>query len=116
MTWCFSHLSVWTRQLGIRLGGFRRWCRGCDSNQFNISFNSGSDGTFTGTLTFAGLSQQAGLSDAPLGYFNINILGATTAAVPESSAWAAMFVGVSTFLHLRRRRCSHLAAMRTRAS
>ena len=75
-------------------------------NTFTISFNAGTAGTFGGSLTFRGISEQAGLADASLpgGDITINILGATTAAVPEPSAWAAMFVGVSTFLLLRRRR------------
>ncbi|MEI6493713.1 MAG: PEP-CTERM sorting domain-containing protein, partial [Verrucomicrobiota bacterium] len=77
-----------------------------DHNTFTISFNAGTAGTFNGSLTFHGISEQAGLADASLpgGDITINILGATTAAVPEPSAWAAMFVGVSTFLLLRRRR------------
>ena len=28
-----GHLSVWIWKLGIRLGGFGRWCRGCDSRE-----------------------------------------------------------------------------------
>ena len=28
-----GHLSIWIGQLGKRLGGFGRWCRGCDSRE-----------------------------------------------------------------------------------
>jgi hypothetical protein len=70
------------------------------NNSFTITFNTTSTGGFGDTLTFTGLSQQSGLSDASLGAFNIVLSGAT---IPEPNV-AALLAGLGTLLLLRRRR------------
>jgi fibronectin-binding autotransporter adhesin len=70
------------------------------NNTFTVTFNSGTSGTFNGSLDFAGLSQQSGLSDASLS--NVNIAFTGIAAVPEPDV--AMLVGGLGMLALLRRR------------
>ncbi len=70
------------------------------NNTFTITFNTGSTGTFGDTLTFTGLSQQSGLSDAGLGAFNIALSGN---AIPEPNV-AALLGGFGMLALLRRRR------------
>ena len=70
-------------------------------NTFTITFNTGISGTFTDTLTLAGLSQQSGLSDASLTSINIGLTGT---AVPEPATWALLAFSLTTVMVLRRRR------------
>ncbi len=69
------------------------------TNSFTITFNTGSAGTFNGTLDFAGLSQQSGLMDASLSNINIAFTGTT---IPEPTA--ALLGSLGMLLLLRRRR------------
>jgi hypothetical protein len=71
------------------------------SNTFTISFNAASAGTYTGTLSFSGLSQQMGLLDVGLLPQDIAI---TVTAIPEPSTYAALVgVGMIGFALYRRR-------------
>ena len=70
------------------------------NNSFTVTFFTGSTGTFNGTLDFAGLSQQADLTDANLANINIAFTGT---AVPEPNV-AALLGGLGVLALLRRRR------------
>lgn len=69
------------------------------SNDFTITFNSGSAGIFNDTLTFSGLSKQDGLSDVSLNY----TFALTATTIPEPDV-AMLLGGLGMLTLLRRRR------------
>ncbi|MEI8038641.1 MAG: hypothetical protein WCJ14_09640, partial [Verrucomicrobiota bacterium] len=69
------------------------------SNSFTVTFFTGTTGSFSGTLALAGLSEQAGLSDASLSTINLTLAGS---AIPETTA--ALLGGLGMLTLLRRRR------------
>ena len=69
------------------------------SDNYLISFDTSTIGTFSGTLTFNGLSQQTGLSDAALSAITVDFTGVV---VPEPHA--ALLGAVGLMMLLRRRR------------
>ncbi len=74
------------------------------TNSFTITFNSGSAGTFNGSLDLAGISKQSGLSDE-LENVSIAFTGASISAVPEPDV-AMLAGGLGVLSLLRRRRNS----------
>jgi autotransporter-associated beta strand protein len=70
------------------------------SNSFDITFNTGSGGLFNETLTFSGLSQQSGLTDASLGNYTFAL---SAVAIPEPDV-AVLLGGLGMLTLLRRRR------------
>jgi len=64
-----------------------------NSNSFVITFLASGGGAYAGTLSFSGLSQQTGLSDASLAQIDISITAAV-AAIPEPTTYAALAGGL----------------------
>jgi len=72
------------------------------ADSFNITFNTGSGGTFNSALTLAGTSQNSGgLGNSSLGNYDIALVAT---AVPEPSTWALLAFSLTTVMVLRRRR------------
>ena len=73
------------------------------ANSFNITFYTGSSGTFNATLSLAGVSQNTGgLGNSSLpGSYDIALVAN---AVPEPATWGLLAFSLTTVMVLRRRR------------